>query len=57
MTDEQIRKQDEELKAAHKDQQRDIELFLILGIPVLLAAYGIGRWRYRLAARAHVSLA
>jgi hypothetical protein len=57
MTDEQIRKQDEELKSAHKDQQRDVEIFLILGIPLLLAAYGIARWRYRLAARAHVSLA
>jgi ABC-type uncharacterized transport system involved in gliding motility auxiliary subunit len=57
MSEEQIRKQEEELKAAHKDQQRDIEFFLILGIPAIFAAYGIARWRMRLAARAHVSLA
>ena len=57
MTDEQIRKQDEELKAAHKDQQRNVEILLILGIPLLFAAYGVARWRMRLAARAHVSLA
>jgi hypothetical protein len=57
MTDEQIRKQDEEQKAAHKDQQRNVEILLILGIPALFAAYGIARWRMRLAARAHISLA
>ncbi len=57
MTEEQIRKQEEELKAAHKDQQRNVEFLLILGIPALFAAYGIARWRMRLAARAHVSLA
>ncbi len=57
MTEEQIRKQDEELKAAHKDQQRNVEILLILGIPLLLAAYGIARWRMRLTARANVSLA
>ena len=57
MSEEQIRKQEEELKAAHKDQQRNIEFLLILGIPALFAAYGLARWRMRLAARAHVSLA
>jgi ABC-type uncharacterized transport system involved in gliding motility auxiliary subunit len=57
MSEEQIRKQEEELKAAHKDQQRNIEFLLILGLPAIFAAYGIARWRMRLAARAHVSLA
>jgi hypothetical protein len=57
MTEEQIRKQEEELKSAHKDQQRNIEFLLILGIPAIFAAYGIARWRMRLAARAQVSLA
>lgn len=57
MSEEQIRKQEEELKAAHKDQQRNVEILLILGIPALFAAYGIARWRMRLAARAQVSLA
>ncbi len=31
--------------------------FSILGIPALFAAYGLIRWRSRMAARAHVSLA
>jgi ABC-type uncharacterized transport system involved in gliding motility auxiliary subunit len=57
MTEEDIRKQEEEQKAAHKDQQRNVEILLILGIPALLAAYGIARWRRRIAARAIVSLA
>jgi ABC-type uncharacterized transport system involved in gliding motility auxiliary subunit len=56
-SEEQIRRQEEELKEARKTQQRNVELFLILGVPALFAAYGIARWRRRLAARAHVSLA
>jgi hypothetical protein len=56
-TEEQIRKQEQELRAARKDQQRNVEIFLILGIPALFAAYGLIRWRSRTAARAHVSLA
>jgi ABC-type uncharacterized transport system involved in gliding motility auxiliary subunit len=57
MTEDQIKKQEEELKAGRKDQQRYVQLFLILGIPVLLALYGLVRWRMRLSARANVSLA
>src|SRR5580700_8503918 len=56
-SEDQIRKQEEELKEGRKAQQRNVELLLILGIPALFAAYGILRWRMRLAARAHVSLA
>lgn len=56
-TEEQLRKQEDELKAARKDEQRNIELLLILGIPALFAAYGVARWRSRLNAHAHVSLA
>jgi ABC-type uncharacterized transport system involved in gliding motility auxiliary subunit len=56
-TEEQIRKQEQDIRAARKDQQRNVEIFLILGIPALFAAYGLIRWRSRLAARAHVSLA
>jgi ABC-type uncharacterized transport system involved in gliding motility auxiliary subunit len=56
-SEEQIRRQEEELKEARKTQQRNVELFLILGVPALFGAYGIARWRRRLAARAHVSLA
>jgi ABC-type uncharacterized transport system involved in gliding motility auxiliary subunit len=56
-TEEQIRKQEQDLRAARKDQQHNVEIFLILGIPALFAAYGLIRWRSRMAARAHVSLA
>lgn len=56
-TEDQLRQQEDELKAARKDEQRNIEIFLILGIPALFGAYGLARWRSRLNARAHVSLA
>jgi gliding motility-associatede transport system auxiliary component len=57
MSEEQIRKQEDDLKGARKAQQETVEFFLILGLPALLAAYGVLRWRMRLAARANVSLA
>jgi hypothetical protein len=57
MTEEDLRKMEEGIKAGRKDQQRNVDLTLILGIPLLFAAYGILRWRMRLAARSNVSLA
>jgi hypothetical protein len=45
------------MKEGRKDQQRNVEILLILGIPLLFAAYGLARWRMRLAARSNVSLA
>ena len=56
-SEEQLRKRDEEMKAQRKLQQRNIEIVLILGVPVLVALYGIFRWRSRMSARANVSLA
>jgi ABC-type uncharacterized transport system involved in gliding motility auxiliary subunit len=56
-TEDQIRKQEEAIKAARKDQQRNIETLLILGIPLMFAGYGLLRWRRRTAARESVSLA
>jgi hypothetical protein len=56
-SEDEIRKAEQELKEARKTQQRNVELLLILGIPAIFAAYGIARWRMRLGARAHVSLA
>jgi ABC-type uncharacterized transport system involved in gliding motility auxiliary subunit len=56
-SDDELRKAEEELKAARKEQQRNIDLLLILGIPAMFAAYGLLRWRRRLTARASVSLA
>lgn len=56
-TEEQLRKRDEEMKAAKKQQQNNIQLILTLGIPLLIALYGILRWRSRQNSRANVSLA
>jgi ABC-type uncharacterized transport system involved in gliding motility auxiliary subunit len=56
-TEDQLRKQEEDMKTARKDEQRNIELFLILGIPLLFAGYGLLRWRRRTAARESISLA
>jgi ABC-type uncharacterized transport system involved in gliding motility auxiliary subunit len=56
-SEDEIRKREQDIKDARKAEQRNIEVLLILGIPALLAAYGLARWRMRLAARAHVSLA
>jgi len=56
-TEDQLRKQEDDLKAARKDEQRNVELILILGIPLLFGAYGLIRWRLRMAARENVSLA
>lgn len=57
MSEEQIRKQEDDQKEARKSQQHYIEFFLILGIPGLLALYGLLRWQMRIKARASVSLA
>jgi ABC-type uncharacterized transport system involved in gliding motility auxiliary subunit len=56
-TDDQIRKQEEDIKEARKGVQRNIEIFLIAGIPLLFAVYGLLRWRMRMNSRANVSLA
>ncbi|MGH7294147.1 MAG: GldG family protein, partial [Polyangiaceae bacterium] len=56
-SEDQIKKQLDDMKAARKDQQHNVEWLLILGIPALFAAYGLLRWRMRLSSRANVSLA
>jgi ABC-type uncharacterized transport system involved in gliding motility auxiliary subunit len=57
MTEDQLRQKEDEIKAGRKTQQAAVDWFLIVGIPVLFAAYGLARWRMRLSAREHVSLA
>ena len=56
-TDDQLKKELQDLKDARKHQQYWVEWVLILGAPLLFALYGILRWRMRLNARANVSLA
>jgi ABC-type uncharacterized transport system involved in gliding motility auxiliary subunit len=57
MTDEDLRRQDEELKAARKSLQHNIDFALILGLPLIFCALGFVRWRMRLTANENVSLA
>jgi ABC-type uncharacterized transport system involved in gliding motility auxiliary subunit len=56
-SDDQLKKRDEEMRAAKKNQQHWVEALLILGVPLLFALYGVLRWRMRMSARANVSLA
>jgi ABC-type uncharacterized transport system involved in gliding motility auxiliary subunit len=57
MTEEDIRKAMDSLKEARKRDQTNVELFLVLGIPALIALIGFVLWRVRLASRENVSLA
>ena len=56
-SDEQLKKRDDEMRAAKKSQQRVVSWTLLIAGPLLFAAYGILRWRMRLSARENVSLA
>lgn len=56
-SEDQLRKREEEMRGAQKRQQHMVELFLILGIPLLFSLYGVMRWRMRTTARLNVSLA
>jgi ABC-type uncharacterized transport system involved in gliding motility auxiliary subunit len=56
-TDDQLKKQLEDLRNTRKRQQLWVEWILILGVPLLFGAFGVGRWRMRLAARENTSLA
>jgi ABC-type uncharacterized transport system involved in gliding motility auxiliary subunit len=56
-TEEQLHKQEEEMRVARKDEQRNVELVLVFGVPLFFAAYGLLRWRLRNAAREAISLA
>ena len=56
-SDDALKKRDDEMRAAKKNQQHWVEAILILGVPLLFALYGVLRWRMRISARANVSLA
>ncbi len=56
-SDEQLKKRDEDMKAAKKVQQRVVSWILLLGAPILFALYGVLRWRLRINARENISLA
>lgn len=43
-----IKKKDEEYRQARASLQKNVQWTLTLGMPLLFAAFGFGRWRYRL---------
>ncbi len=47
----EIKKKDEEYRAARKNIQRNIQWWLILGMPAAFGAFGVLRWRSRQARR------
>jgi ABC-type uncharacterized transport system involved in gliding motility auxiliary subunit len=47
-----IKKKDEEYRLARKAIQQKVQWSLTLGVPMLFALFGIGRWRYREGKRA-----
>jgi len=57
MTEEQLKKQDDNMKKERKKVQHLVEGVLIIGLPVLFALFGVFLWRRRLSQRANVSLA
>jgi len=56
-TEDQLKKQLEDLRNARKRQQYYVEWILILGVPLLFALFGVTRWRMRIASRENISLA
>jgi hypothetical protein len=46
-TEEEIRKKDEEYRQDRKRQQFFVQWTLTLGMPLLVAAFGVLRWRHR----------
>lgn len=57
LTEDQVKKQDDNMKKERKATQHRIEIALIAGLPVLFALLGVALWRRRLSARENVSLA
>jgi ABC-type uncharacterized transport system involved in gliding motility auxiliary subunit len=49
--EETLRKKDEEYRQARKRIQTQVQWSLTLGVPLLFAALGIGRWQYRQSKR------
>ncbi len=56
-TDDQLKKRDEDMKAARKKKQNSVGYILTLGLPLLFAIFGFVRRQLRMKAREDVSLA
>ncbi|MBX3190444.1 MAG: Gldg family protein [Labilithrix sp.] len=57
MTEDQLKKQDDDMKKERKKVQHRVEGVLILGLPAVFALVGVGLWRRRVSSRENVSLA
>jgi len=44
-----LKREDEEYRQKRQSLQQRVQWTLTLGVPLLFAAFGVGRWRYRLA--------
>ncbi|HYQ17506.1 MAG TPA: hypothetical protein VEQ58_17155, partial [Polyangiaceae bacterium] len=53
-SDADLKKKDEEYRAARKNLQVNVQWSLILGMPILFGAFGVLRWRSRQARRDQV---
>lgn len=56
MTDDELKKADDKMRAARKATQHTVEGTLILGLPLVFALFGVLRWRSRQASRSRVEL-
>ena len=52
--EDEMKKKDEEYRAARKNLQTNVQWSLILGMPALFGAFGVLRWRSRQARRDHL---
>jgi ABC-type uncharacterized transport system involved in gliding motility auxiliary subunit len=56
-SDEDLKRQDDEMREARKTTQRKVGISLTLLAPLLIVAYGLLRWRMRNNARMNIQLA
>jgi ABC-type uncharacterized transport system involved in gliding motility auxiliary subunit len=52
----EMKRKDEEYRAARKDVQRNVQWSLTLGVPVLFGLFGLFRWRQRETKRDNIKL-
>lgn len=56
MTDDQLKKQEENMKKERKKTQHLVEVTLVAGLPILFALLGVVLWRMRVSSRENLQL-
>lgn len=56
MTDDQLKKQEENMKKERKKTQHLVEVTLVAGLPILFALLGVVLWRLRVSSRENLQL-